>query len=85
MTPKFDQTPRDGEGQGSLVGCSPWGRKESDTTELTEQQRGRQTWVTSFPDPEQLLSISFSRKQSWTTFTLGLCLVTPHPQTISLP
>ena len=22
-----------GEGQGSLVCCSPWGRKESDTTE----------------------------------------------------
>ena len=22
-----------GEGQGSLVYCSPWGRKESDTTE----------------------------------------------------
>ena len=23
----------DGEGQGSLLGCSPWGHKESDTTE----------------------------------------------------
>ena len=23
----------DGEGQGGLVCCSPWGRKESDTTE----------------------------------------------------
>ena len=22
-------------GQGSLAGCSPWGRKESDTTKLT--------------------------------------------------
>ena len=28
-----ERTPRDGEGQGSLVCCSPWGRKESDTTE----------------------------------------------------
>ena len=27
------QTPGDSEGQGSLVCCSPWGRKESDTTE----------------------------------------------------
>ena len=27
-----EQTPGDGEGQGSLVGCSPWGRKESDMT-----------------------------------------------------
>ena len=24
---------QDGEGQGSLVCCSPWDRKESDTTE----------------------------------------------------
>ena len=23
----------DGEGQGGLTGCSPWGCKESDTTE----------------------------------------------------
>ena len=30
---EFEQDPRDGEGQGSLVCCSPWGRKESDTTE----------------------------------------------------
>ena len=31
--PEFEQAPGDGEGQGSLVCCSPWGRKESDTTE----------------------------------------------------
>ena len=30
---EFEQAPGDGEGQGSLVCCSPWGRKESDTTE----------------------------------------------------
>ena len=30
---EFEQTPEDGEGQGSLMCCSPWGRKESDTTE----------------------------------------------------
>ena len=29
----FEQTLGDGEGQGSLVCCSPWGHKESDTTE----------------------------------------------------
>ena len=32
---EFDQTPGDGEGQGSLACCRPWGRKESDTTEVT--------------------------------------------------
>ena len=30
---EFEQTLGDGEGQGSLVCCSPWGHKESDTTE----------------------------------------------------
>ena len=29
---EFEQTPEDCEGQGSLACCSPWGRKESDTT-----------------------------------------------------
>ena len=28
-----EQTPGDGEGQGSLACCSPWGHKGSDTTE----------------------------------------------------
>ena len=30
---EFEQTPRVGDGQGSLVCCSPWGRKELDMTE----------------------------------------------------
>ena len=29
---EFEQAPADGEGQGRLVCCSPWGHKESDTT-----------------------------------------------------
>ena len=31
---EFEQTLGDGEGQRSLACCSLWGRKESDTTEL---------------------------------------------------
>ena len=30
---EFEQAPRVGGGQGGLVCCSPWGHKESDTTE----------------------------------------------------
>jgi len=30
---EFEQAPRDGEGRGGLVCCSPQGRRESDTTE----------------------------------------------------
>ena len=36
-TPVF--LPGESQGRGSLVGCSPWGREESDTTEATEQQQ----------------------------------------------
>ena len=35
---ELEQTPGDGEGQGSLECCSPWGHKQSDTTE--QQQQG---------------------------------------------
>ena len=35
---EFKQAPRVGDGQGSLEGCSPWGRKESDTTEHTHTE-----------------------------------------------
>ena len=30
---EFEQAPGDSEGQGGLVCCRPWGRKESDTTQ----------------------------------------------------
>ena len=30
---EFEQIPGDGEGRGNLACCSPWGCKESDTTE----------------------------------------------------
>ena len=32
---EFEQALGDSEGQKSLVFCSPWGHKESDTTELS--------------------------------------------------
>ena len=43
---EFEQTPGGSEGQGSLVCCSPWGRKKSDTTQ-TEQQQLQNT-ITSY-------------------------------------
>ena len=37
---EFEQTLGDGEAQGSLACCSPWGHKESDTTErLNDEQQ----------------------------------------------
>ena len=38
----FEQTLGNGEGQGSLACCSPWGHKQPDTTErLNNDNRGR--------------------------------------------
>ena len=34
-----EQTLGDGEGQGSLGCCSPWGRKESDVTERLDNNK----------------------------------------------
>ena len=43
---EFEQTLGDGEGQGSPEHCSPWGQKESDTTErLDNRLRGCVSWV----------------------------------------
>ena len=39
---EFEYAPGVGNGQGGLLCCSPWGRKESDTTErlkCTEQSQ----------------------------------------------
>ena len=31
---EFEQAPGAGDGQGSLVCCSPWGHKQPDTTKI---------------------------------------------------
>ena len=45
---EFEQALGDGEGQGSLVCCSPWGLKQLDTTERLNN-------FISFPFPNPLL------------------------------
>ena len=48
---EFEQTPRDREGQRSLVCCSRWGRKELVTTEQMnnnsnkEKEKDRKVWL----------------------------------------
>ena len=37
---EIEQAPGDSVGQGSLVCCSPWGRKVSDTTERLNSTEG---------------------------------------------
>ena len=38
---EIEQTPGDGEGQGSLVCCSPQGRKELDMTERLNSKNNK--------------------------------------------
>ena len=45
---EFEQAPGIGDGQGGLVCCSPWGLKESDTTEATQQQQQQLTSVRDY-------------------------------------
>ena len=41
---EFEQTLGDGEGQGSLECCIPWGRKESDMTERLNNNKNHRKW-----------------------------------------
>ena len=52
-TPVF--LPGESHGRRNLVGCSPWGRTELDTTEVTKQQQQQQQelsgwWILSWQD-----------------------------------
>ena len=55
---EFEQTPGDGEGQGSLACCSPWGRKELD---MTKQQQKKTKTTTN------------GKKQTLTLHQVGPC------------
>ena len=44
---EFEQTPGDGEGQGSLACCSPWGCKELDMTDQQHQLKKKLYWIWS--------------------------------------
>ena len=46
---EFEQALEDGDGQGSLECCSPWGCKESD---MTEQQMAHEK-ITKLPKPQK--------------------------------
>ena len=41
---EFGQAPEDGEGQGSLACCSPWGCKDLDTIEQLNNNRPAVLW-----------------------------------------
>ena len=56
-----EQTPGVGEGEGGLACCSPWGRRESDTTERQQQQQGlRISFLFAAATFAHVFSLSFS-------------------------
>ena len=55
---EFEQAPGVGDGQGGLVCCSPWSRKESETIERLNE--------TELLDCRQILYQLSHKDESWT-------------------
>ena len=55
---EFEQTPRDGEGQGSLVCCSLWGPKKSDMSERLNNNKS----IYTHESKEKFLVPSYKKK-----------------------
>ena len=66
---EFEQTPGEGEGEGCLVCCSPWGRKESGTTQQLNNNscwhRERIQTIPSWFELQALLLSPGERKHLW--------------------
>ena len=75
-TPVF--LPGESQGWGSLVGCHPWGRTESDMTEMTQQQQQQQQqpWV-SVPVHMNNWPSATCFKWMYRFFSLGASTLTP--------
>ena len=80
---EFEQALGDGEGQGSLACCSPWGRKELD---MTEQLNNNIPWVAFWflnTLPADTTSVRRARnaissptRQRWTYYQQAAFLIT---------
>ena len=53
-----EQAPGDGEGQGSLACCSPWGRKKSDTPERLNNSSTGAPGLSAYSKPGVMRSAS---------------------------
>ena len=66
MGHEFEQAPGAGDGQGSLVCCSPWGRKDSDMTKWLNWTESNSTCY-PFMDPGWWQETLGSEKKDFTT------------------
>ena len=67
---EFEQTLGDGDGQGSLVCCSPWGYKESDATERLNNHIG----------PTRIIQDNRLKTLNLITLQRSFCLVRKYSQ-----
>ena len=72
---EFKQAPGDGEGQGSLACCSPWGHNESDVTERLLLPLSHFSLVRLCATPQTAAhkaspSLGFSRQECWSRVPL---------------
>ena len=69
-----EQAPGDGEGQGSLACCSPWGHKESDRTEQLNDNKntlkGYHQLINKFVTPHSDLFCLVVRTLEMYTFSI---------------
>jgi len=71
----------DGDGQGSLACCSPWGHRESDTrlshrTELKRRKQGNDAFATTGMAPEMIILSEVSQRKTNTTTIMQMILFT---------
>ena len=83
---EFEQTPGDGEGQGSLVCCSPWSNKDSDTTEWLINNNNIQKYNWLFYVNFVSMTLLNSRIFEAFPFVLPfLDFLFPYPVTLAAP
>ena len=75
---EFEWTPGDGDGQGGLVCCKSWGRKESDTTEWLNWTEGSSVSCYEILTVSLPLYLVFARQSGihciLCTFSLYVCM-----------
>ena len=70
---EFEQAPGVGDGQGSLACCSPWGCKESDTTEWLNWTEEPGDWVPSLVSLNNLISCYVTFFSDLSEGSVGRC------------
>ena len=82
---EFEQTPGDGNGQGSLAYCSPWDHKQLDTTEWLNGPNSNFFFHISFLFSSIFLYNNFVDAISSLLICLRIYLVLFHSLTVSSP